>query len=294
MTISSPRFDRNIRLFGKLGQSKLARARVAMVGVGGLGSAIAQHLALLGVGQIVLIDPEELDESNRNRFIGARASDPVPGTSKTEIVSRLVHEIDPAIETECLNTGLVSSASFDAVRNADWVVGSFDDDGPRYILNELTRAYLKPYIDTASDVLADGAYGGRVCFLNSEAGCLHCLDLLDAEDVRDYLSNFNERRIIAGIYGVTVRLLGSTGPSVSPINGVIAGIAAMELMVAITGLRAPTRLVKYDGNRSRVVVSTDRPSTECHICNDVRGSGAAADVERYLRMPHLQDRMRGV
>ena len=76
------RYDRNIRFFGEDGQRKLQQTRVALIGVGGLGSPMAQHLALLGVGSVTLVDDEELDETNRNRFIGARNDDPVPGSPK--------------------------------------------------------------------------------------------------------------------------------------------------------------------------------------------------------------------
>ena len=48
------------------------QAKVTLIGVNGLGSPLAQHLALLGVGSVTLVDDEELDETNRNRFIGAR------------------------------------------------------------------------------------------------------------------------------------------------------------------------------------------------------------------------------
>ena len=56
----SERYDRNIRFFGKEGQDRLASVSVAVVGVGGLGTHVAQQLALLGVGRLVLIDKGEL------------------------------------------------------------------------------------------------------------------------------------------------------------------------------------------------------------------------------------------
>lgn len=93
------RYDRNVRLFGEEGQRKLLSTRVVIAGAGGLGSPSAQHLALLGVGKIALIDDDELDETNRNRFVGARHNDPVPGSSKVALAARLIKEINPDIET---------------------------------------------------------------------------------------------------------------------------------------------------------------------------------------------------
>src|SRR6266568_7826983 len=66
------RFERQIRLFGKDGQDKLARLRACIVGVGGLGSHLVQQFALLGLGRITVIDPDIVEISNMNRLIGAR------------------------------------------------------------------------------------------------------------------------------------------------------------------------------------------------------------------------------
>ena len=86
------RYDRNVRLFGAEGQRALRQTSATLVGVGGLGSALAQHLELLGAGSVTVIDPEELEDSNRNRLVGARADDPVPGTSKVEIARRMIEQ----------------------------------------------------------------------------------------------------------------------------------------------------------------------------------------------------------
>lgn len=287
MTVLSERYDRNIRLFGEEGQCKLRQTKVALLGVGGLGSPVAQHLALLGVGRVTLVDDEELDETNRNRFVGARHDDPVPGGPKVIIAERHIHEINPDVEVTALKIGLVTAEAFNAVKAADWVFGCFDDDGPRFILNELCAAYAKPYVDLASDVAKTGEYGGRVCVASYGDGCLYCLDQLDPEDVRRYLSSEDEQTAEAAIYGVPHAVLGETGPSVSPVNGVVASLAVTEFMLAVTGMAKPRRLINYTGYLLRLTTAK-APEMDCYYCKGIRGSGAAADVERYLRMPHLQ------
>lgn len=288
MTPALPRrYDRNIRLFGHEGQCRLRKTSVALVGVSGVGSPFAQHLALLGTGHVTLIEPEELDDTNRNRFIGARHDDPVPGSPKCVLAARLVQEINPEVGVSALAVDLVSPEAFDAVKRADWVAGGFDHDGPRHILNELCAAYEKPYIDLAADVLGPGMYGGRVCIARDGNGCLHCLRELDAEHVREYLSSDAERTAIDAIYGIPSTALGQTGPSVSPVNGVIASLAATEFMAAVTGMRQPARLINYRGHLSTVSVSKDEPVADCYFCKGIRGTGQQADAERYLRMPHL-------
>ena len=188
------RYHRNILLFGAEGQRKLRSTSVLVAGAGGLGSALIQHLALLGVKRVASVDDEELDETNRNRFIGARHTDPVPGSMKVDLVDRMVREINPEVESIPVPYGLVSEEAFAAVREAGWVFGCFDNDGPRAILNEVCAAYEKPYIDLASDVPEPGIYGGRVCVSSVDGkGCLDCLGLLDRKAIRRYLEQEEQR-----------------------------------------------------------------------------------------------------
>ncbi len=287
LTMLPDRYDRNIRLIGEVGQRRLWSAAVAVIGVGGLGSALSQHLALMGVGSVSLADDQELDDTNRNRFVGARHDDPVPGSPKVDIIKRHIGEINPDIKVTALKAGLVTPPVFEVVKRVDWVFGCFDDDGPRFILNELCAAYAKPYIDLASDIKKGVEYGGRVCIAVNGEGCVHCLEQLDPEAVRRYLSSEEEQEIQAAIYGVPREALGETGPAVSPVNGVIASLAATEFMLAVSGASKPRRFLNYVGHLPRVTTKR-KPNTECYYCGRIRGIGAAADVERYLRIPHLQ------
>jgi hypothetical protein len=104
----------------------------------------------------------------------------------------------------------------------------------------------------------------------SDNDCLDCLGLLDRKAVRRYLESDEQREREDEIYGVAKGALEKKGPSVSPINGVIAALAATEFMVAVTGLRAPTRLQEYRGWQSKVVVVTDEPQPDCLICTGLR------------------------
>jgi len=290
MTDMPNRYHRSTLLFGDEGQRKLCSTSVVVIGTGGLGSPLIQHLALLGVKRVTSVDDEELDETNRNSFIGARATDPVPGSPKVELVSRMIREINPEVESVPLHCGLVSEEAFAAVRQADWVFGCFDNDGPRAILNELCAAYEKPYIDLASDVPEPGIYGGRVCASVNANGCLECLDLLDRKAVRRYIETPEQRKQEDAIYGIDKGALENKGPSVAPVNGVVAALAATEFMVAVTGLRAPTRLQEYRGWQSKVMVSEDEPKPDCPCCKGIRRKPEEADAERYLRISHLRNR----
>lgn len=279
------RFDRNVRFFGKDGQAKIRAAKVALVGAGGLGSIVGQELAYLGVGELCPIDDEELDDSNRNRYVSARACDPIPGSRKVDLMERMIKEIDPSIIVTKVHGPLISERAFLEIRTADYVFGCVDNDGARLVLTELCAAYGRPLIDLASDVESQEKlrYGGRVCVAWGGDGCPVCMGAIDMSAAQRDLANPNVRKDVEAIYGVDRELLGALGPSVIAVNGVVASLGVTEFMIGVTGIRAPVRLINYYGHLMRMTVSKDSPAADCHYCKGIYGVGARAAVERYLQ-----------
>ena len=282
--MNTDRFDRNILFFGQKGQDRLAACSVAVVGVGGLGTHVVQQLALLGIGKLALIDKGELKETSRNRYIGARYDDPVPGSPKVYIGERLAREINPQIEVETIHDQLVSQAAFEVIRGCDYVFGCLDNDTARLVLNELCLAYNRPYFDLASDISPGGAqYGGRVCAMWHDAGCLVCYGEIDATEVSMASMTEAQRQDHEAIYGIDPSVLGEAGPSVVSINGVVASLAVTELMLVATGRNdQPRKFLKYHGHRGIVTNVADTPDPECYYCAGVRGKGDSAGLSRFL------------
>lgn len=283
MTSPDDRFDRNERLFGKVGQQALRRAHIGIVGLGGLGTHVVQQLSLLGVGALTLIDDEELSRSNRNRYVGAWHNDPVPGLAKAELSRRLVALIDPAIRVASVRKNLLTPTAFAALCACDYVFGCLDSDGPRFVLNEFCLAYDKPLFDLASDAPEADYYGGRLAVVWADSGCLHCRGLLDNDDVRRFLSTDEILENEASVYGIDRRALDEAGPSVVSVNGVVASLGVTELMAAVTGIRPPKLHLDYRGDRGTVGVRLDKRDADCYYCSAVKGRGDAANIERYAR-----------
>ena len=270
------RFERQRALFGDAGQEKLAASCVAVVGLGGLGSFIAMELAYLGVGELLLIDHDRLERSNRNRLVGAwhRHED---GKLKVEIAEELIHAIDPALLVRAVPLKFEEPVATEALKGADYVMGAVDRDGERFRLNQFCCEASRRLIDSASDTLSDQgrlAYGGRVCCAFPETGCLMCLDVLDPNQVREDLASPEERADQEAIYGVKRALLERGGPSVVSVNGVVASLAVTEFMVAVTGLRAARALVEYRGDVGVVRKSTDPREPGCYFCSLRQASGS--------------------
>ena len=291
--MDTERLDRNIQFFGEEGQRLIREQSCAIVGVGGLGTHLVQQLSLLGVGKLYLVDPEELDRTNGNRYIGVRYDDPVPGLKKVNLGERLAKSIDPSIEVIKVPDSFISEAGFSAIQAADFVFGCLDSEGARLILVEACSAYCRPYFDLATEIVAGDPpdYGGRLCVSIDGNGCLICMDVLDKQEAGHDLGGEIEARNREAIYGVPREALGRSGPSVVSLNGIIASLAVTEFMVTVTGLRQPQRLLTYNGRTGKVTASIDAPLPDCWYCKGIYGQREKANLERHLRSG-LSERLR--
>jgi len=280
------RFERQIRLFGEDGQKKFQNTSVAIVGAGGLGSHVVQQLGFLGVGSLIIVDPDELEETNRNRLIGVHYNDPIPGTKKVGIAKRLINTIDPSIKVEAVFKELRTEEAFSKIKKSNYVFGCVDNDGSRLILTELCNAFGIPYFDLASDIINEKSglsYGGRVLVNFDDKGCLCCYKIISLSNASIELESEEARRDKDEIYGVSREYLNSTGPSVVSIDGVVASLAVTEFMAMISGLRSPKRLLYYHGHLGVVNVSVDKPQPDCYYCKSIRGKYNDANIGRYLK-----------
>lgn len=279
------RFDRSEKLFGKKGQDRIRKTRIAVMGAGGLGSFVVMETALLGFGHIDVVDCECLSLSNRNRYVGARHSDPIPGSRKVELAVRHINLIDPEITAKPIHANILSSDAINAIKDADFVMGCVDNDGVRFFLNEACLAYRKPLIDMASGVPEPGVFGGHVVIVTGDCGCLDCLDILDKKEVRQFQLTPEMRENENAIYGVKHADLDEVGPSVAPMNGVVASLGVTALMALATGMSLPYKKLTYYGDSGKMHKKPwqkDPVSEQCYYCVNVQGQGGSANLERYF------------
>jgi len=278
--MSEERFHRQELLFGKEGQALLETADVAIVGVGGLGSHVAQQLAYLGVRSFRLIDPDRVEMSNLNRLVGAVESDGIEARPKVDVIERTIRTIQPRAAIRKFAMKLVSADGFAAVQGATWVFGCLDNDAARLILNELCQAYELPYFDLATEIdPSTGAFGGRVVYA-SGAVCMHCKGLLDQASLQRAFATEGEKAEEERIYGIERGTLGGSGPAVVSLNGVLASVAVTEFLVEVTGIRSAHRFLEYRGGR--LFGDSSGPNFACYYCKEVRGKRKDANLERWI------------
>lgn len=132
-------FDRTIRLVGEEGQARLLRAKVALFGLGGVGSYALEALVRAGIGEILLVDGDVVEETNLNRqIIATRAT---LGQPKSEVARARALSIRPDMVIDARHAfyGAQTTGQFDLSRY-DWVVDAIDTVSSKLLLIEQARA----------------------------------------------------------------------------------------------------------------------------------------------------------
>ena len=278
------RNERQVLFLGAEGQEKIKKAHVAIVGLGGMGSHVAQGLAFLGVEKFVLIDDDKVSLTNLNRLIGATPEDAQKGELKTAVAEKMIHNINPNCKMCAIPKNLRSKEAIDALISSDIIFGCVDRDGSRLILMELAASYKKTYIDLATEIKPEEKqikeFGGRVVISRPGDFCLDCSNQLDKEIAKQELESksVQELRVAHG-YGLGEEM---PAPAVVSLNGVIANLAITEFLFMITGIREPFRHITYYGLRGKVNVRDDNRRADCYICGYLVGTEEKSNIHRYI------------
>lgn len=275
------KYDRQVQAFGKATQQKLASSVACIVGLGGIGSQLAQALAYLGLGSLVLIDDDVVEDSNLNRLIGASAAD--VGRKKVTVISDLIARTNPTALCKPIAKNIRSREALEEASKASVLFGCVDNDGARLILTELCCSYKVSYIDSATEFFVEAGeikdFGGRVVVSKPGDFCLSCAGEIDMEAAKAQLEPETTRKIRQEHgYGFGPLL---PSPAVVSLNGIVANIAATEFLMMMSSVREPFRKSTYKGMRGVLQVSRDFRRDDCFNCGYLVGLGESADIFRY-------------
>lgn len=140
------RYSRQIAMpeFGREAQEKLRRARVLLIGAGGLGSPAALYLAAAGVGTLGIVDPDEVELSNLHRQILHGTAD--VGCAKVDSAARRLGEANPHVSVEAMRERFTAANAMDLARGWDVVVDGCDNFPTRYASNDACVALGIPNV----------------------------------------------------------------------------------------------------------------------------------------------------
>lgn len=273
-----PWFSRQVLALGAHGQARLRSLRVALVGLGGIGSLVSLQLAHLGVGELVLLDGDKVEASNLSRIAGATKSD-VGNSYKVDVAARYARSLSLVPHLEVYRE-FISQVHEPLLGGCDVIVSCVDRYTPRALLNRLTYRFAVPTIDLGIVFRVDekGAIlgdAGRVVVLGPGRPCLACWGHLDPHALRtEALSDAARDREIEEGY---IEGAAEEQPSVVAFNTVVAGAGVIEvvrLATAFAGADSPPRRLAFSFAEGTVRRNALVGDVRCSVC----GGQARAEV----------------
>jgi adenylyltransferase/sulfurtransferase len=193
------------------GQERLRRARVLIVGAGGLGCPAALYLAAAGVGKITLADSDKVDLTNLQRQILYQAER--VGAPKVDAARAALHALNPEVDVAALQSRIDSQSARSLVAEADVVLDCTDNFATRHLLNRACVEHRKPLVSGAAI-----RFDAQVMVFDlrtPNAPCYACVFPEDGEVEEVQCSQM-------GVF--------------APMTGVIGALQAMEALKLLAGI----------------------------------------------------------
>lgn len=268
--------SRNARqsFLGEDSEAKLAAVTVGLVGLGGGNSHAVQQLSHVGIGGLVCVDDDIVEDSNLNRLIGGTTIDLAGPTLKTAVAERMVRGL--MANPRAVFRACKWQAAMDDLARCDIIVGGLDSYRERSELEAFCRRLMIPYIDMGMDVHAFGdefAISGQTVLSMPGKPCLWCMGLLSNERLAE-----------------EARRYGDAGgkPQVVWPNGVLASLAVGLVVQLVTPwMRAPldSAYLEYDGNRQQVATSNRLKAIAGRACTHYPSGDVGDPLFDIRRVP---------
>jgi adenylyltransferase/sulfurtransferase len=229
------RYQRQIILpeFGEEGQQKLLKAKVLVIGAGGLGCAVLQYLTAAGVGTIGIVDDDVVTLNNLHRQVLYSVND--IGLSKAERAAHILHQLNPEIKIVSYNERLTVQNALIHFEEFDIIIDGTDNFSTRYMINDACVLMNKPLVYGAIF-----QFEGQVSVFNFKRNendeAVNYRDLFPNPPKEDEVLSCAE----AGVLGV--------------LPGVIGTMMANETIKVITGIGEPLadQLFTYNALNNQV------------------------------------------
>ncbi len=241
------RYSRQIlfREIGPEGQARLADAKVAIVGCGATGSALASLLARAGVGLLRIIDRDYVEASNLQRQMLFDEADAAESLPKAIAAAHKIASLNSDVHAEGIVADLTPANVSELLSGVQLILDGADNFETRYLVNDFAVSTSIPWIYTA----AVGSYGVAMNILPGETACLSCI-------FPDSPTGLVETCDTSGILNSAVNL--------------IASLSATEAIKLLVGARTKLRrtLLSWDvWTNEHAEVSAARPREGCRCCD---------------------------
>jgi hypothetical protein len=283
---------RQIQAFGRGTVSLLQCLSVAVVGCSGTGSIVIEQLARLGVGRLVLVDPDVVQEKNLNRILNSGKEDAYLDRPKVEVLARAIARMGFGQEVTPIQSNILSRDAVRAIAECDLVFGCMDGAEGRHCLNRLSVFYTVPYIDVGVRLDADGTGGiraisGAVHFLQPGRSSLlsrgvYNMEQVVAEGLKRTNPSLYKQQLAEGY----LRGVDEDRPAVITVNSFFASLAVQELLARLHSFRyqANSRYAYLGVSLCDLSFYSEEEGEACATLARHVGRG---DVEPLLENPEL-------
>lgn len=249
-------YHRQSLLFGSAGQDRLAKAKVVIIGLGGVGSLVNEYVARLGVGTIVAIDFDQLEDTNVPRVVGSKLWESFTwlrtsrfpllrklgdrlARHKVEIAKRVAKQANANVNFIPIRGNIRDQSVAAHCTDADFIFLCADSMQSRLIFNAILHQYVIPGVQIGSKVPIDkttGAVGNvfavsRLVLPETNGGCLLCNDLISFDRIQEEALSEEERRRQAYVEDPDVK-----APSVITLNALGAAHAVNQFLFHFFGM----------------------------------------------------------
>ncbi len=237
------------------GQQRLLKSRVLLLGLGGLGSPASMYLASSGVGQLVIVDPDQVEMSNLQRQIVHTTSS--LGMKKVASAKRTLNALNPDVEVVTLGKKLSEAELIRRAREVDVVVDGTDNFRARFLINRACHAARTPLVSGAVVRME-----GQVSVYVFEDGAGPCYNCLYPEDVAPP----GARRQSSWQNCSETGVLGS-------VAGIIGCVQATEVIKLLLGIGESLRgrLLLLDARTMEWNTIRLKRDPECRVCGERYG-----------------------
>lgn len=268
-TAYRPSVDRQVRFLGEAGQAQLAGARVAIIGLGGVGSMVVQDMVRLGVGELLLIDSDKLEETNLSRVVTAVFRDVARKPPKTELAARYARQVNPKVRCEVVEDDVAYEDVADRLVDSDFIFLCADTMRARLVVNAIVNQHFIPAVQIGSKILlAEGTgkleqFYSVVRHLRPGGGCMLCNGLISGS--RLAIEEKTDEDWRAQNYGTE-----TPNPSVITLNGIGASRATHDFLMDFVGTdvgRPTAGYYMYDVFKSAWLKTNPRHDKDCTECS---------------------------
>lgn len=244
-------FDRQVRWFGDRGQALLGGLKVGVIGGGGVGLPLATMLSRLGVGTLLVIDPDRVDPTNLPRLDARRLDAMMPlrrlglqsladrlSTRKVTLAKRHAKRANPTIRFVGIAQNVIEPEAAKELQDCDFIFLAADSHQAKMVFNAIVHQFLIPGIQMGTRIESEPFSGGvrdirtNVRLVLPASGCLRCARLISPAKLQDESLSSHERdrnRYVDEVHA----------PSVITFNTMAAAQAANDFLLMMGGMIDP-------------------------------------------------------